>query len=79
MELIERLEKEGTTRAEARRIAREGKSRVARGRPRHYVFRYQPPEKSFSLALQFKKSHATRAEVVRALQAAIEDLMREGA
>ena len=52
------------------------KPRAAKGRPRHYVFRYQPREKSFSLALQFKKSHADRDEIVRVLQAILADLTR---
>ena len=77
--LIERLQKEGgTTRQEARRIAKEGNPR-GRGRPRPYVFRYQPREKAFSLALQFRKSQVPREEIVQALQAVIEDLMREEA
>jgi len=76
--LIERLQNEGTTRQEARRIRKESKGR-AKGRPRAYVFRYQPREKTFSLALQFRKSQVPREEIVRALQSIIEDLMREEA
>jgi ParB family chromosome partitioning protein len=76
--LIERLQNEGTTRQEARRIRKESKGRV-KGRPRAYVFRYQPREKTFSLALQFRKSQVPREEIVRALQSIIEDLMREEA
>jgi ParB family chromosome partitioning protein len=67
------------TRAEARRIAKQGKGKTAKGRPRHYVFRYQPREKSFALALQFRKSDVPRDEIVRALQSIIEDLLREEA
>src|SRR5262249_17675464 len=42
--LVQRLEHEGrATRDEARRITREAKgAKSAKGRPRHYVFRYQP-------------------------------------
>jgi len=75
--LIERLQQEGPTRAAARRLVREDKSRTPKGRPRHYVFRYQPKEKSFQLALRFGKAQVPREEVVRALQAVIEDLVRE--
>jgi ParB family chromosome partitioning protein len=74
--LIERLRKEGVTREAARRVVKRAK-KPTRGRPRHYTFRYQPKEKSFALALQFKKSQVPREEIVRALQAIIEDLMRE--
>jgi ParB family chromosome partitioning protein len=73
---VERLQKEGTTRQQARRVAHEAKP--SKGRPRHYLFRFTPREKSYELALRFRKSHVSREEVVRALQAAIEDLMSEG-
>jgi ParB family chromosome partitioning protein len=83
--MVERLRKQGATRHEARRIAREAKpargraggAPPARGRPRHYVFRYEPREKGFSLALQFRKSQVRREEIVRALQSIIEELMQE--
>ncbi|HET7295248.1 MAG TPA: ParB/RepB/Spo0J family partition protein [Vicinamibacteria bacterium] len=74
--LIEKLQQEGATREVARRAARQA-SRPQRGRPRHYVFRFQPKEKGFSLALQFRKSQVPREEIVRALQSIIEALTRE--
>src|SRR4030095_3758969 len=54
--LIERLQQEGPTRAAARRLVRENKAPTSKGRPRQYVFRFQPKEKTFSLALRFGKS-----------------------
>jgi ParB family chromosome partitioning protein len=72
--LIERLQKEGTTRQDARRIARQGKVKPAKGRPRNFVFRFQPREKTFNLALQFKRAHVPKDEIIRALQAVIDDL-----
>jgi ParB family transcriptional regulator, chromosome partitioning protein len=75
--LVERLEKEGATRQEARRITREAKPGTGKGRAKHFVYRYQPPEKTFSLALQFKRTQVAREEIVRVLQAVIEDLKRE--
>ena len=39
--------------------------------------RYKIREKSFHLALQFRKSEVRRDEIVRALQSIIEDLLRE--
>lgn len=78
--LVERLQQDGrATRDDARRIAKQSKARPAKGRPRPYVFRYQPRERTFSLALQFRKSEVPRDEIVRALQSIIEDLLREEA
>lgn len=77
IDLVQRLQREGSTRQEARRIAREGRRRRPRGRPNHYVFRYQPREKTFALTLRFSKAQVPREEVVGALQSIIETLMRE--
>jgi len=74
---IERLQQEGMTRRDARRIARETKGK-AKSRPKNYVFRFQPKEKAFSLTLQFRKAQVPREELVGALQAVIEELMQEG-
>jgi ParB family transcriptional regulator, chromosome partitioning protein len=75
--LLERLGREGVTRAEARRLsgAAAGKSR---GRPRHYVFKYQPRGESFALALRFRKAQVPRDEVIRALESTLEALRRQG-
>lgn len=75
-ELIERLQAEGATRVQARRLARSEKPRAIRGRPRQFVFHYQPREKSFSLVLKFKKSQVPREEILRVLQAILEELRR---
>lgn len=77
--LIERLQSQGITREEARRIAHQQKSKAARGRPRNFVFKYQPREKTFSLSLQFRKAQVPRDEVVRALQAIIDELLKDKA
>jgi ParB family transcriptional regulator, chromosome partitioning protein len=72
--LVERLQNEGaTTRQAAREIAREAKPK-AKGRPRNFVFKFQPKEKSFSLALQFRRTDVPREDIIRALERAIEDL-----
>jgi ParB family chromosome partitioning protein len=73
--LVERLQKEGPTRAEARRLSREPSSR--RGRPRHFVFKYKPKGGGFSLSLQFKKSQVPRAEVIETLESIIAGLKGE--
>jgi hypothetical protein len=72
--LVERLGREGTTRAHAREATRRAEGR--RGRPRHYVFRYNPKGSDFALNLQFKRAHVDREEVVRALEAILESLRR---
>jgi ParB family transcriptional regulator, chromosome partitioning protein len=73
--LIERLQREGaTTRQAARQVAKDGAAK-SKGRPRHYVFKFQPKEKSFSLALQFKRSDVPKQEVVKVLQRVIEELL----
>jgi len=80
--LVQRLQKDNggrATREDARKIAKQGKAKAAKGRPRHYVFRYQPREKSFALSLQFRKSDVPRDEIVRALQSIIEDLLSDEA
>jgi ParB family transcriptional regulator, chromosome partitioning protein len=77
--LIEKLPAQGTTREQARRIAKQQKGKAARGRPRHFVFRYQPREKTFSLSLQFHKAQVPREEIIRSLQAIIDDLLNDGA
>jgi hypothetical protein len=74
--LVERFQKEGvSTRQDARRVTK-ARGKAAAGRPKHFVFRYQPKEKSFSLALQFKRSEVDRREIIRTLQAIIEELGR---
>lgn len=67
---LERLPKTGVTRKDARRLAREGK----RGRPRHFVFRYEPPQKSFVLSLQFRKGQASRDEIIQTLEGVLAEL-----
>jgi ParB family transcriptional regulator, chromosome partitioning protein len=76
LSLIERLQKEGSTRQDARRLAKQASAKPAKGRPRNFVFRFQPREKSFSLALQFKRSQVPKDEIVRALQAVIDEIQK---
>lgn len=75
-EFVERLKADGTTRVQARRLAQSDRPKAARGRPRHVIFRYQPKEKSFTLALKFKKSQVPREEIIRTLQAILDELKR---
>ena len=76
--LIERLQSEGdVTRQQARKLSKAPKTGATRGRPRHYVFKFQPKEKSFSLSLQFKKNQVPREEIIATLQVILEQLRNE--
>ena len=79
VELIERFQTEGLTTRQQVRTALKPVKKGAHGRPRNFVFKYQPKEKTFSLALQFKRTDVPRDEVVRALQSIIDELLRENA
>lgn len=76
--LVERLGREGATRAEARRIARKEEGRRSKGRPRHFVYRFGRRGGDFALSLQFKRSEVEKAEIIRALEAALEALRHDG-
>jgi ParB family transcriptional regulator, chromosome partitioning protein len=72
--LVERLQKEGATRSDARRIVREEKPKKGKGRPRHFVFRFQPREKSYTLNLQFRKADVPKDEIIQALERILKEL-----
>jgi ParB family chromosome partitioning protein len=72
--LIDRLSREGSTRTEARRITRKSDPRRGRGRPRHYVFAYQPKGGPFALSLQFKRPDVEREAIIEALEAVLRSL-----
>jgi ParB family chromosome partitioning protein len=74
--LVERLQQQGSTRAEARRLVRPD-ARRGRGRPKRFVFKYQPKGKEFSLALQFRRSDVERDEIIRTLEAILRTLRSE--
>ena len=74
--LVERLGREGSTRIEARRMARKHEGR-GRGRPRHFVFHFKPQGSAFSLNLQFRRPQVEREEIIRTLEEILESLRRE--
>jgi ParB family chromosome partitioning protein len=74
--LVERLQREGTTRAEARRLTRPPAAR-GRGRPRNFVFKYQPKGERFALSLQFKKPQVPRREIIETLEMILARLKAE--
>jgi ParB family chromosome partitioning protein len=78
---LERLNQRGTaTRAAARDLSRprhDAGSHAARPRP--FVFKYRPKEKAFHVTVHFRKTEATREEVVAALRRALDELTAENA
>jgi ParB family transcriptional regulator, chromosome partitioning protein len=71
--LLERLQQQGTTRAAARRLT-QPEAKRGRGRPKSYVFKFQPRSKEFSMALLFRRGTVERDEVIRTLESIIESL-----
>jgi ParB family chromosome partitioning protein len=77
IDMLGRLQHEGTTRSDARRLSRDGKTgKPSRGRPKSYVFNFQPRDKSFTLTLKFRKGSVSREEIANALGAVAEELSR---
>ena len=75
--LVDRLGREGATRVDARRLARKDEAQRGRGRPRHFVFRFNPKGSDFSFNLQFKRSQVEREEIIKTLEDILESLRRE--
>jgi ParB family chromosome partitioning protein len=76
VDLVERLTREGTTRVDARRLARKEEVRRGRGRPRNFVFRLSPKGSDFSLNIQFKRPQVEREEIIRTLEGILESLRK---
>ncbi len=73
--LIDRIEKEGMNREEARRYNRpQGESRR---RPRNYTFRYKPEDESYQFRLTFKKPEVDPDELIGVLQGILQQLKEE--
>jgi ParB family chromosome partitioning protein len=72
---LDQMRQEGaSTREEVRKLA---KPSAGRGRPKNYVFNYQPTDKSYKLSVQFKKSNVGQDEVVSALKSLIKELQKQ--
>ena len=71
--LVERITREGgATRQQLR--SEKAKARPKPGRPRHYVFAWRAPQKTFDVKLRFRKSEVERAEVIAALESLLTEL-----
>jgi ParB family chromosome partitioning protein len=74
---VERLQKSGdVTRRNARTLL-QGAKRSGRGRARSFVFRFQPQEKTFHLALRFRRGAVSPAELIVALETVLSELRRK--
>jgi ParB family chromosome partitioning protein len=74
---VERLQKSGDlTRRRARALHREGR-RDGRSRSRRFVFRFQPQEKTFDLAVRFRRADVSPEELIVALESVLTELRRK--
>jgi ParB family chromosome partitioning protein len=73
--LVDRITGEGITREQARRFNKAHSSDERR--PKRYVFRYSPDDDAFQFSLSFPRPDVQKAELVTALQAVLERLIRE--
>jgi ParB family chromosome partitioning protein len=71
--LLERFQKEGVSTRQDARKATQGRKKAV-GRPKSFIFHYQPKEKSFKLDLKFRRSEVDREEIIRTLRAIIDEL-----
>jgi ParB family transcriptional regulator, chromosome partitioning protein len=68
-ELIQRIQKQGLTRDQVRKVAKTQK-----GRPKPFNYRFQPTGKEFTLEVKFRRTQVELVEVKRAIIAALEQL-----
>jgi ParB family chromosome partitioning protein len=76
--LVDRLGRDGTSRVDARRLGRKEETRRGRGRPRHFLFRFNPKGSDFSFSLQFKRAQVEPDEIIRTLEGILESLRTQG-
>ena len=72
---VERITRDGAaTRQRARETA--ASRRTARGRTKPFVYRYAPPNRTFSLRLAFRKTNVPKDQLIAALEGILDDLRR---
>ena len=69
--LVERMASQG---AVTRRDVRAETAKPKAGKPRHFVFSFKPPAKTFQLRMSFKKGRVDRAEIIEALEGILKNL-----
>jgi ParB family chromosome partitioning protein len=70
--LAEKIASQGATREQLRHELQKPRA----GRPKAYVFSFRPTSKAFSVRVTFSKRHATRDEVIAALEEVLQELKR---
>ncbi len=70
--LLEEVERQGLNRDDLRRQKRGQKKGSPRRKP--FVFKFRPPDKSFSLSMKFRQSQVSKNELIRTLEAILQDL-----
>lgn len=73
MELLDSIAQGKLTRQDVRDL-RKTSPRSKPGRPAGYIFKFQPPDRSFRLQLRFGRSRVAKTELIDALQAIIRSL-----
>jgi ParB family transcriptional regulator, chromosome partitioning protein len=75
--LVDKLKGSGANTRQAAREITKAPTSKAKGRPKNFVFKHQPSDKSFSLSLQFRRSAVPKEEILAALQRIIDTLRSE--
>ena len=73
--LVDKITGEGITREEARRFNKDDSGETRRAK--RFVFRYAPENDAFQFSLSFPKQEIDKRELVTALQAVLERLVRD--
>jgi ParB family chromosome partitioning protein len=78
--LLEEVARQGLNRDDLRRRLRRGAHGQAAGgrRRKPYVFKFRAPDKSYSLSLAFRQSEVDKTDLMRALEAILEQLRTAG-
>jgi len=74
VELVDRLGSGELVRREDVVRQRRGNGK-GKGRPRNFIFRFAPERSGFALNLKFNRAKVSRQEVIRALRAALEQML----
>jgi len=69
--LVERMAAQG---AVTRKDVRAETAKPLSGKPRHFIFSFKPPAKTFQLRMSFKKGRVEKAEIIEALENIIREL-----
>ena len=71
--LLEEVQRQGLNRDDLRRQKR-GQNKKGSPRRKPFVFKFRPPDKSFSLSMKFRQSQVSKNELIQTLEALLQDL-----